>query len=209
MATFKSQFSLGNGRNKEVAAFQYDDSANALSASVLLKMGAAGFSLDGQTLTDIAIGGAGYLSNTILPTKGYVDEAIAGVTPGIPGDATYKDFTVTSSAGFTVGNVVALASSGEPVAADSTSLAGSNAIGVVIAKPNATTVRVQLDGEVALSSSLAAFANSDLVWVSTTAGAVVAYGSIPAGEYAVQVGIVSDRTANKIILQPRIFGQVA
>jgi hypothetical protein len=210
MAVLKSEFSLGNGRLKGVSALQYDDAGSGkLSASVLLSLGSAGFSLDSQTLTNVAIGGAGYLSNTILPTKGYVDEAVASVTPGIPGDATFIDFTVADSSGYVVGNVVAIATSGDPVAADSSSEVNSNAVGVVISKPSATVVRVQVDGQVVLSTSLAAFTNGDIVWVASTAGAVTTYASIPSGEYAVQAGIVSDAAANKIVLQPRIFGQTA
>jgi hypothetical protein len=212
MPTFKSEFSLGNGKLKEVAAFQYDDTGSgALSASVLLKLGAAGFSLDGQTLTDIAVGGAGYLSNTILPTKGYVDQAVAGVTPGIPGDATYVDFTVASSAGFASGQVVAMGTS-ELDQADANDAVLSNAVGVVIGQPNGTTVRVQVDGQATLyGQDLSAFDKGDLVWVSqATAGAVASYASLLSNDYATQVGIVSDdANPGKIILQQRVFGQVA
>lgn len=210
MAVYKSEFSLGNGSLKEVSAFQYDDSgAGKLSASVLLNLG-AGFELAAQSFTDVALGTGSYTSfNDVLPTKSYVLEQIAGVTPGIPGDATFVDFVVASSAGYTSGQVVAIAASGEPVAADSSSASNSNAIGVVIAKPNATTVRVQVDGQAALSTNLSAFSAGDLLWVATTAGAVTSYAAIPSGEYAVQVGIVSDVANDKIVLQPRVFGQVA
>jgi hypothetical protein len=212
---YKSEFSLGNGRMKEVAGLQYDDTTGGsefLSASVLLKMG-AGFQLDGATLTDVALGGAGYLSNTIIPTKGYVDEAIAGVTPGIPGDATFKDFSVAETSSFAVGSVVALDTAGL-VLADADSEVASNAIGVVLSRSapsGAGTVRVQLDGEVAVSTSLNTFTKGALVWVSPVAGALVAYTGLSTGDYAVQVGIVSDNAASpdgKIVLQPRIFGLV-
>lgn len=213
MTAFKSEFSLGNGRLKEVAGLQYDDAAGGkLSASVLLALGAAGFSLDGATITGIAQGSAPYTSfNDALATQSYVLEQVAGVTPGIPGDATYIDFAGLTLASYASGNVVAINSTGL-VLSDADSEADSNAIGVVVQKIGAGptgTVRVQVDGQVALSTDLTAFANGDLVWVSPTAGAVGTYAGLASGDYAVQVGIVSDKDNDKIVLQPRVFGQVA
>jgi hypothetical protein len=214
MAILKSEFSQGSGRLKEVAAFQYDDATGVLStgASNLLALGAAGFSLSAHTLLHVALGTGAYASfNDVIASQGYVDEAVAGVTPGIPGDATYKDFTVAETSSFAAGSVVAITSSGLALA-DSSGASSSNAIGVVLSRSVASgagTVRVQLDGEIILSTDLAAYASGDLVWVATAAGAVTSYTAIPSGEYAVQVGIVSDVASDSIILQPRIFGQTA
>ena len=210
MAILKSEFSLGNGRLKEISGLSYNTSNQVLatSAGVLLAMGSAGFSLDGQTLTDIAIGGVGYLSNTILTTKGYVDQAVAGVTPGIPGDATFLDIAVPSAATFIAGNLLAFNASGVLALADANVEESSNLIGAFLSKPTPTTARVQVDGEVALSTDLAAFTNGDLVWVAATAGAATSYGALLSGEYATQVGIVSNSGLDKVVLQQRIFGQV-
>lgn len=208
MATYKSEFSLGDGRLKTVSAFQYDDVAGSLSASVLLKLG-AGLRLDSTTLSAVALGTGGYAAeNGAIATQGYVDQAVAGVTPGVPGDATYIDFTGLTSSSYLSGQVVAIGSAGL-IQADSNSAVNSNAIGVVIAKPDSSTVRVQTDGQVQVRTDLAAFNNGDLVWVASTAGDVVRYSGIVAGEYAVQVGIISDKTTDKIVLQPRIFGQTS
>jgi len=212
MTAFKSEFSGGNGRLKEVAGFAYNDAGSgSLSATLLLDLGSAGFSLNGASaLTSMALGTSSYAtSNTVLPTKGYVDQAIAGASQA--GDATYIDFTVASSAGFSVGQVVAIATTGEPVAAIANSATNSNAIGVVISKPNGTTVRVQVDGRVTTSTNLTGFATGDLTFVSdSTAGSMEAYTGLAANAYAVQVGIVASAAASGIIvLQPRIFGQVA
>lgn len=214
MAILNSEFSLGNGRLKEVAGLQYDDVSGTLStgASNLLALGAAGFSLASNTLVDVALGTGSYTSfNDVIATQSYVLEQVAGVTPGIPGDATYKDFSVAETSSFVAGSVVAITSAGLALA-DSTSASGSNAIGVAISRSvtsGAGTVRVQLDGEAVISSDLAAYASGDLVWVASTAGAVTSYTAIPSGEYAVQVGIVSDVANDKVIIQPRIFGQTA
>jgi hypothetical protein len=206
MATYKSEFSLGTaGRLKEVAGFQYNDAGSgALSASVLLRLG-AGFDLAGTTLSAVALGTGGYAAdNGSLATQGYVDQAVAGVVPGIPGDATYIDFPVASGATFTAGSVVALNGVREDEAT-------SNVVGVFLSKPTAILARVQVDGQVAVSTDLSAFAKGDLVWASPTAGAVGTYAALASGDYATQVGIVSDTSAapnSKIILQQRIFGLV-
>jgi hypothetical protein len=199
MAILKSEFSLGNGRLKEVAGLTYDDSTAALAtgASSILALGAA------TTANASFIAG-----NDKLASKGYVDAAIDAVVPGIPGDATFLDIAVPSAATFTAGNLVAFNASGVLALADANGEASSNLIGAFLEKPTPTTARVQVDGEVVLSTDLAAFTNGDLLFVAAAAGAATSYGALLSGEYATQVGIVSKVGDDKVVLQQRIFGQV-
>jgi hypothetical protein len=215
MPIYKSEFSQGNGRLVEVGALTFDTSANVLAtaSNVEFAFGAAGFSLNGASaLTSMALGTGGFASaNDVLPTKGYVDEAIDAIVPGIPGDATYVDIASTSAfvAGLTSGNLLAFNSSGVLALADANDEALSTVIGAFIgAGALASEARVQVDGEVILSTDLNAFTNGDLVWVAATAGAATSYASLLSGEYATQVGIVSDKANDKVVLQQRIFGQV-
>jgi len=67
---------------------------------------------------------------------------------------------------------------------------------------------VQLDAEIAVSSDLAAFSVGDPVFVGAV-GAVVAYSSLGSGDFATQVGYVSDVAADKIIIQCKTFGELA
>ena len=219
MATYSSEFSLGNGRLREFDALTVTTNASniatSLSTNVLLAIGGSGFSLSGNTFDAVALGTGSYISaNDYLPTKGYVDEAIAGVTPGIPGDATYVDLASTSAfvAGLTSGNLLAYSASGVLALADADDEALSTVIGAFIGQGGtAAEARVQVDGEVTLTGQdLTSYTKGALVWVSPTAGAVTSYGALLSGDYATQVGIVSDdANPGKIILQQRVFGQVA
>lgn len=215
MAILKSLFNNGAGKTASETALQYNTATKTLStaASSLLALGSAGFSLASNTFTGTALATSvsAYIGlNDNLASQGYVDEQINALTPSIPGDATFIDFPVASGyVALTAGTVVAVGASG-PVPADSASDSASNAIGVFLSKPNATTARVQVDGEVALATDLAAYANGALVWVdSSGSGTVTSYTAIPSGEYATQVGIVTNYSADKIVLQQRIFGQTA
>jgi hypothetical protein len=211
MAILKSEFSLGNGRLKEIDALSFNTSSNVLStgASNLLAFGAAGFSLSAHTFLSPAIATASaYIAgNDKIASKGYVDEAIAAVGPA--GDPTLKVFAVAELANFALKDLVAIGASGL-IRADKGDEKNSNVIGAVIALSGASgsgNVTVQLDGEVAVGD-LAAFASGDLVWVGA-AGGVTTYAALSANDYAVQAGIVSDVASDKIVLQPRIFGQVS
>jgi hypothetical protein len=213
MATaYKSEFSAGNGKLKEVAGLQFiDDTTDRLSASVLMNFG-AGFELAGTSLTSVALAtGAHTSGNSYLPTKGYVDEAIAAIPVPVDGDPTTVTFSVAAVEGFAAGNLVAIGAGATGlVLADKTSEGDSNLIGAVKTTSGGTgagTVTVQVDGEIAVAS-LAAYANGDLVFVGA-AGGVSNYASIGGGNHAVQAGIISNKGANKIILQQRIFGLVA
>ena len=215
MPILKSLFNNGAGKTASETAFQFNTSNGVLltGASNLLALGAAGFSLSGHTFLSPALASASaYIAlNDEVASRGYVDQAVAGVTPGIPGDATYIDFAVASAVSFTAGDIMALSPTSGLVLADANDaeVERSNAIGVFLLKPTTTTARVQVDGQVEVGD-LSAYDKGDLVWVSATAGELTSYPALPSGAYATQVGIVSDdANPGKILLQPRIFGEVA
>jgi hypothetical protein len=224
MASIKSVFSAGAGKVKEIAGLQYNDAAggsldvtlpissnSAITGSSLsagsgligggsLNIGSAAVAADGFA---VAASSAGE-GDTKLATAGYVDARIAGVAAGV----SLQNFTVAAATDLAVGKVVALgAGTNAPlVLADKDTDAASNAIGVISAI-DGLVVTVQLDAEIAVSD-LAGLALGQAVFVGG-AGAVVAYSSLLSGDFATQVGYVSDVAADKIVIQCKTFGQLA
>ena len=223
MASIKSAFSAGAGKVKEIAGLQYNDAAggsldvtlpvvstaaisgSALTASGLvtgatLNIGAAAAAADGFVISSSAVSS----SNTKLTTAGYVAAQIAGVTAGV----SLQDFTVASATGLAAGNVVALGSGTNAplVLADKDTDAASNAIGV-IKSINSLVVTVQLDAEIVVSD-LSALSLGQAVFVGDL-GAVVPYSGLASGDFATQVGYVSDVAADKIVIQCKTFGELA
>lgn len=215
MANIPSLFSGGQGKSKELAALGYDATGSneggaqieVVSGNVLLASGGFRLAQAGQKVTAIAVAAtsSSTADDTYLASAGYVDAQVAAVA-----SPTKVTFAVTSAAasGLVAGAVVAMGSS-ELILADADADGSSNAFGVVASVPNDTTVVVQVDGEIALSTDLSGFANGDLVWVSATGGAVGTYAALAGGDFATQVGIVTDAAADKIVLQCRAFGEVA
>jgi hypothetical protein len=223
MASIKSVFSAGAGKVKEIAGLQYNDAAGGsldvtlpisstaaisgtdLTASGLvtgdtLNIGAAALAADGFAISTDSAGGG----DSKLATAGYVDAQMAVIASGV----SLQDFTVSSATGLTVGNVVALGSGANAplVLADKDTNAASNAIGVIKAI-NGLVVTVQLDAEIAVSS-LAAFSLGEAVFVGDS-GAVAQYSALASGDFATQVGYVSDVAANKIVIVLKTFGELA
>ena len=223
MASIKSAFSAGAGKVKEIAGLQYNDAAggsldvtlpvvstaaisgSALTASGLvtgatLNIGAAAAAADGFVISSSAASS----SNLKLTTAGYVAAQIAGVTAGV----SLQDFTVASATGLAEGNVVALGSGTNAplVLADKDTDAASNAIGV-IKSINSLVVTVQLDAEIVVSD-LSALSLGQAVFVGDL-GAVVPYSGLASGDFATQVGYVSDVAADKIVIQCKTFGELA
>jgi hypothetical protein len=223
MASIKSVFSAGAGKVKEIAGLQYNDAAGGsldvalpisssaaisgtdLTASGLvtgatLNIGAAAAAADGFVISTDSVSS----SNTKLTTAGYVAAQIAGVAAGV----SLQNFTVADATGLAVGKVVALGSGTNAplVLADKDTDAASNAIGVISAI-DGLVVTVQLDAEIAVSD-LAGLSLGQAVFVGD-AGAVVAYSSIASGDFATQVGYVSDVAADKIVIQCKTFGELA
>jgi len=223
MASIKSAFSAGAGKVKEIAGLQYNDAAGGsldvtlpivsdsaisgtdLTASGLvtgatLNIGAAAAAADGFVISSSAASS----SNLKLTTAGYVAAQIAGVTAGV----SLQDFTVASATGLAAGNVVALGSGTNAplVLADKDTDAASNAIGV-IKSINSLVVTVQLDAEIVVSD-LAGLSLGQAVFVGDL-GAVVSYSGLASGDFATQVGYVSDVATDKIVIQCKTFGELA
>jgi len=225
MASIKSVFSGGAGKLKEIAGLQYNDAgagsldvsieisssaqitATGLSAGAglidgaTLNIGSAATAADGFAISTDPAGGG----DSKLATAGYVDAQMAVIASGV----SLQDFTVAATTSLAAGQVVCLGGgTNAPLArADKDADLTSNAIGV-IKSINGLVVTVQLDAEIAVSSDLAAFSVGDPVFVGAL-GAVVAYSALGSGDFATQVGYVSDVAADKIIIQCKTFGELA
>ena len=219
MAAIKSLFSAGAGKVKEIAGLQLNDggtqfdvtlpiSSNASITGSSLSAGAG--LIDGASLNigsaAVAVDGfsTGVADNDKLTTKGYVDDAVAVIASGV----SLQDFTVSSASGLAAGNVVALGSGTNAplVLADKDADLTSNAIGVIKAI-NGLVVTVQLDAEIAVSD-LAGRSVGEPMFVGD-AGAVVPYSSLASGDFATQVGYVSDVAGDKIVIVLKTFGELA
>jgi hypothetical protein len=222
MAAIKSAFSAGAGKVKEVAGLQLSDggtqfdvtlpisSDSAISGSDLtasglvtgatLNIGAAALAADGFAISTDAAGEG----DSKLATAGYVDAQVSVIASGV----SLQAFTVASATGLAVGNVVCLgAGTNTPLAlADKDADLTSNAIGVIKTIVG-SVVTVQLDAEIAVSD-LSDRAVGDPMFVGD-AGAVVPYSGLIAGDFATQVGYVSNVAANKIVLVLKTFGELA
>ena len=219
MAAIKSLFSAGAGKVKEIAGLQLNDggtqfdvtlpiSSNASITGSSLSAGAG--LIDGASLNigsaAVAVDGfsTGVADNDKLTTKGYVDDAVAVIASGV----SLQDFTVSSASGLAAGNVVALGSGTNAplVLADKDADLASNAIGVIKTIVG-TAVTVQLDAEIAVSD-LAGRSVGEPMFVGD-AGAVVPYSSLASGDFATQVGYVSDVANDKIVIVLKTFGELA
>jgi hypothetical protein len=223
MASIKSVFSAGAGKVKEIAGLEYNDDAGGsldvtlpisstaaisgtdLTASGLvtgatLNVGAAALAADGFAISTDAAGGG----DSKLATAGYVDAQFAVIASGV----SLQDFTVASATGLAVGNVVCLgAGTNAPLKlADKDTNEASNAIGVIKAI-NGLVVTVQLDAEIVVSS-LSGFSLGETVFVGDS-GAVAQYSALASGDFATQVGYVSDVAGNKIVIVLKTFGELA
>jgi len=220
MASIKSVFNAGAGKVKEVAGLQYNDAAggsldvtlpissdsaitgSSLSAGVglidggSLNIGAAAVAVDGFS--------TGTADNDKLTTKGYVDDAVTGISAGV----SLQNFTVAAATGLAVGQIVCLgAGTNAPLAiADKDADLTTNAIGVIKTIVG-TLVTVQLDAEIAVSD-LAAFSLGEAVFVGDS-GAVAQYSALVSGDFVTQVGYVSDKDNDKIVIQIKSFGELA
>ena len=225
MASIKSVFSAGAGKVKEIAGLQYNDAAggsldvtlpissnasitgSALSAGVglidggSLNIGSAAVAADGFAVAATPAGEG----DSKLATAGYVDAQVSVIASGV----SLQKFTVAATTNLAAGQVVCLGSgTNAPLArADKDADLTSNAIGV-IQLIDGLEVTVQLDAEIAVSSDLAGFSVGDAVFVGAV-GAVVAYGDLASGDFATQVGYVSDVAADKIVIQCKTFGELA
>jgi len=224
MAAIKSLFSAGAGKVKEVAGLELNDggtqfdvtlpisssstvTATGLSAGAglidgaSLNIGSAAAAATSFAVTATPAGGG----DTALATAGYVDAQVAVLTSGV----SLQDFTVAATTNLAAGQVVCLgAGTNAPLArADKDADLTSNAIGV-IKSINNLVVTVQLDAEIAVSSDLAGRSVGDPMFVGDD-GAVVPYSGLSAGDFATQVGYVSDVANDKIVIVLKTFGEIA
>jgi hypothetical protein len=224
MASIKSVFSAGAGKVKEIAGLQYNNAAGGsldvtlpisssaditganLSAGVgLVTAGSINVGTAAAAATSFAVAatsaGAG---DTALATAGYVDAQFSVISSGV----SLQNFTVAANTGLAVGQIVCLgAGTNAPLAiADKDADLTTNAIGVIKTIVG-TLVTVQLDAEIVVSD-LAAFSLGEAVFVGV-AGAAAKYSALVSGDFATQVGYVSDVAADKIVLQIKSFGELA
>ena len=224
MASIKSVFSSGAGKLKEISGLQYNDAGSGsldVSLAISSSAGITGTSLsagvgliDGGSLnigtaaaaaTSFAVAatsaGAG---DTALATAGYVDAQVSVIASGV----SLQNFTVASATGLAVGKIVCLgAGTNAPlVIADKDADLTTNAIGVIKTIVG-TLVTVQLDAEIVVSD-LAAFSLGEAVFVGI-AGAAAQYSALVSGDFATQVGYVSDVAADKMVIQCKTFGELA
>jgi hypothetical protein len=224
MASITSVFSSGAGKVKEIAGLQYNDAAGGsldvflpivssaaisgtdLTASGLvtgatLNVGAAALAADGFAISTDGSGGG----DSKLATAGYVDAQVSVIASGV----SLQDFTVAATTSLAAGQVVALGggTNAPLVRADKDADLTSNAIGV-IKSINGLVVTVQLDAEAVVSTDLAGKSVGDPMFVGDD-GAIVAYSGLGSGDFATQVGYVSDVAADKIVIQIKAFGELA
>jgi hypothetical protein len=224
MASIKSVFSAGAGKVKEIAGLQYNDAAGGsldvtlpvvstaaisstdLTASGLvtgatLNIGAAALAADGFAISTDAAGEG----DSKLATAGYVDAQVSVIASGV----SLQKFTVAATTNLAVGQAVCLGSgTNAPLArADKDADLTSNAIGI-IQLIDGLEVTVQLDAEIAVSSDLAGSSVGDPMFVGAL-GAVVPYSSLGSGDFATQVGYVSDVANDKIVIVLKTFGELA
>jgi hypothetical protein len=220
MASIKSVFSAGAGKVKEIAGLQYNDAAGgsldvtlpiSSNASIAGSSLSAGVGLiDGGSLNigsaAVAVDGfsTGAADNDKLTTKGYVDDAVADISAGV----SLQNFTVAANTGLAVGQIVCLGTGTNAplVIADKDADLTTNAIGVIKTIVG-TLVTVQLDAEIVVGS-LSGFTLGEAVFVGDS-GAPAQYSALATGDFATQVGYVSDVASDKIVIQIKSFGELA
>ncbi len=216
MAAIKSVFNAGLGKVKEVSDLTYDAIGSnetgpqiAVSTSVLLASGGLRLAQAGQKVTAIAVAAtsSSTADDTYLASAGYVDAQIAAV-------ASPTKVSFTSAIAFAAKDIVCLSSaSGELALADASDENLSNVIGVVAAASTGAgpyTTLVQVDGEIEVEDLGAGGLNAAVgtpLFVSATAGDLSK--TVASGDWMTQVGFVSNQAVDKIVLQPRGFGQIA
>lgn len=213
-----SSLSSGGGLStvNTTGNLQGDGSAGspvALKANISLTSVTASLSGDGSGITGLQSSQLSDFNSAVdaritnIPNASLQNSSITinGSSVSLGGTVTVADASTMTftAAGFSAGDVVAL--SGSLVKADYSDSMKSNAFGVVSAV-SGNTVTVRVFGEVTTNGASNYADIGTLVYVGAN-GAVTNYAGVGSGKYLTQIGIIS--SSGKIIIQPRIFGQLA
>ncbi len=191
-----------------------DGNAITLKDNISLTSVTASFSGNGAAITGLQSSQLSDFNSSVdaritnIPNAALQNSSITinGSPISLGGSVTVADtstMTFTGS-GFSVGNIVAM--SGALVLADYSDSMKSNAIGAVTAV-SGTSVTVRVFGEVTATSASLVSAVGTPMYVGPS-GSVVQYSGITSGKYITQVGYITP-SSGKIVLQPRVFGQLA
>jgi hypothetical protein len=144
-----------------------------------------------------------YVSGSII---GNLTGSVSGSASGGSENNTASS-TVTfknAATALSVGNIVSVGSSGLAKCNNSDNLL-SNAIGVVYSS-GSSGVEVQVFGEATVSTA-GTYSTGSVMYAGIN-GEAVTYDQLTSGKYVTQVGIISGNGIGKLIIQPRIFGQL-
>ena len=191
----------------------YSSGSYSLNGNISLNSVTGSFNGNGSNITGLTASQIGGFNNAVdaritnIPNSALQNSSVTinGSSVSLGSSITLSDSTIKTftGSGFVVGNIVAL--SGSLVLADPSDSIKSNAIGAVSAI-SGTTITVKLIGEVTATNASSITFIGTPVYVGSN-GSVVQYSSLTSGQYATQIGFISD--TGKIILQPRVFGQIA
>jgi hypothetical protein len=209
MATFNFLYSPGNAKVKETTALKFNDAAGGsldfanipvnFNSGATLTINTA-VTLGGSATFDA---GANVLSNLLNPssaqdaaTKAYVDARVA-----------LTDYTVVSATGLVIGKFVALDAANVLVLADKDADATANVIGVITAV-NSLVITVASIGQYAINDLSSGFTVGEQLFIGNDGDAVL-YSALASGDFATQVGYVSNIASDLATLQIRTFGEIA
>ena len=209
MATFNFLYSPGSAKVKETTALKFNTDAGGsldfANIPVNFNSGAAVNINTAVTLGASATfdAGANVLSNLLDPasaqdaaTKAYVDARVATT-----------DYTVVSATGLVEGKFVALDAANVLVLADKDTDATANVIGV-ITDVNSLVITVASIGQYAINDLSSGFTVGQQLFIGDNGDAVL-YSALASGDFATQVGYVSNIASDLATLQIRTFGEIA
>lgn len=157
-------------------------------------------------LSDVHISGSitveGNLTGTTL-TGSLSGSTVTNSVGGGASNSINIEFTKIASS-VAVGDIVAVGASGLAKCNKSNNLL-SNVIGVV-ASSGSGVVTVQVCGETEIVTG-GNYSTGSLMYAGSDGNAVT-YDQLVTGDYVTQVGIMSGNGTGKLIIQPRIFGQL-
>lgn len=142
-----------------------------------------------------------YVSGSIIGTlTGSVSGSASGGGSSIPSTVKFTSCSGT----VTVGDIVSVGLNGLTRCNNNFDLL-SNAFGVVYSSGSGE-IQVQTHGEIELRQ-VNGIVNTGSVLYAGIAGEASTYDNISSGCYITQIGYISGNGTNKLIIQPRVFGQ--